>query len=86
MANVLPFRRAATPDKQQAYCSIDGCENALSPRSRLTTCPTCRQGMSYWLKRRPAQIVDYRRKLTVRTARIESLIDYKADRKTRGIK
>jgi hypothetical protein len=71
---------------KQQFCIIDSCENPLSPRSKLTICETCRSGMGTWLKRRPAEVIERRRKLHMYDSRMDQLVDYKADKKARGYK
>ena len=56
-------------------CAIDRCENDISDRSKLDICPTCRSGLYYWRKRRPAEILERRRKLTMYDARLATMVD-----------
>lgn len=55
------------------FCVIPGCNTELSPRSSLTECPNCRASLVSWLKRRPAEILDRRRKLTMYEGRMRSI-------------
>jgi hypothetical protein len=56
-------------------CAIEGCVNEISKRSKLTICQLCRSGLYYWLKKRPAQMLERRRKLTMYGARLDTLIE-----------
>jgi hypothetical protein len=42
--------------------------------------------MGTWLKRRPAEVIERRRKLHMYDSRMDQLVDYKADKKARGYK
>lgn len=50
-------------------------EREVSERSRYTTCNVCRGNMGGWLKRGFGAIVDYQRKLRIREARMELIVD-----------
>lgn len=54
-------------------CETEGCINELSERSKLDTCATCRGGLRYWDKKRPAQRLERRRKLTMYNSRISTM-------------
>lgn len=50
-----------------ATCSIEGCGNEYKTRKEggNELCPACRSSQYYWRKRRPAQILFRRGRLTV---------------------
>jgi hypothetical protein len=54
-------------------CATPACINEFSDKSKLDTCPTCRGGLGYWKKKRPAQRLERRRKLTMYNARISTM-------------
>lgn len=54
----------------------------LKPNSRFGTCQVCRSSQHRWAKRRPAEILNYRRKLHVYDLRISSLVDTVSKKKT----
>jgi len=56
-------------------CVIDKCENLISERSQMDMCPTCRGGLHYWHKKRPAEILERRRKLTMYHSRLDTMVD-----------
>lgn len=58
-------------------CKIGGCENDISPNSKLDICSNCRSGLSYWNRKRPAQVLHRRERLTVFSSRINTLIKKK---------
>ena len=62
-------------------CIIAGCENDINPRSKLSICELCRSGMGRWRKRRPAEVMERRRKLTVYGNRIEAMLIEKRRKK-----
>ena len=56
-------------------CIIENCENTISERSVLDVCALCRNGMYRWKKRRPAEVLERRRKLTMYGSRMDNLIE-----------
>jgi hypothetical protein len=56
-------------------CKTEGCEGELSERSKLDTCANCRANVRGWLKRRPAEVLYRRQRLTLFTTRIDEVID-----------
>jgi hypothetical protein len=50
-------------------------EQELKPRSQLPTCTLCRASMGVWARRRPAQVLERRRKLHIYDTRMEHVID-----------
>lgn len=68
----------------QLYCSIENCENPLSPRSKLPICALCRGSMGSWQKRKPAEIKERRRRLHLYDSRMEQLADYKPMKRKRA--
>ena len=53
-------------------CAIEGCGNSVSENSEHDTCLLCRGSRWYWRKKRPAQILERRRKLTMYGSRLEN--------------
>ena len=58
-------------------CIIEACGNELAPGSRLNACAACRANFSYWRHKRPAQVLERRRKLLKYSDRMASLFDRK---------
>jgi hypothetical protein len=54
-------------------CIITSCANEISPRSTLDICPLCRQTLYRWRQRRPAEILERRRKLTMYQSRMDNV-------------
>ena len=54
-------------------CIIDSCGNELSPRSTLDICALCRCTVYRWKKRRPAEVLERRRKLTMYQSRMDNV-------------
>jgi hypothetical protein len=54
-------------------CLITNCKAPLSPRSALPICPLCRQTIYRWRARRPAEVLERRRRLTMYSSRMENL-------------
>lgn len=59
------------------YCSIENCEQELSPRSNLGVCPTCRGSINAWRKRRPAEVLQRRQNLHRYDARMSEISEYR---------
>lgn len=55
-------------------CSTLNCGNELKPNSQLDTCQTCRSSLYYWRKKRPAEVLDRRRRLRKYDDRLDTLI------------
>ena len=51
-------------------CTVAGCPNEAGPRTE--TCANCRSARYYWGLKRPAQIVERRRKLTLYGERLDT--------------
>lgn len=51
-----------------------GCDNEIPPGSKLPACPTCRASIHRWEKRRPAEVLDYRRRLSKYSARMDEVV------------
>ncbi len=64
-----------------ANCIINGCENTISPRSHLKICALCRAGIGRWMKRRPKDIMERRRKLTMYNDRMANITTEKERRR-----
>lgn len=56
-------------------CDIEGCDEILSPRSKLSTCQKCRASFGYWQKRSAAHIVFRRGRLGVYQSRLDRRFD-----------
>lgn len=54
-------------------CATFACTNEISDKSKLETCSNCRNGLRYWDKKRPAQRLERRRKLSMYNARISTM-------------
>lgn len=54
-------------------CNRTGCDNPVSPKSKFKDCSNCRANIRGWNKR-PAQALEYRRKLKVRSSRLEDVV------------
>lgn len=54
-------------------CAISGCRNDTS--GEHTLCELCRRGLYYWLHRRPAEVLERRRKLTMYGGRLDTLLE-----------
>lgn len=54
-------------------CIIINCNTKLSPRSSLSVCPLCRQTLYRWRARRPAEVLERRRRLTMYSSRMDNL-------------
>lgn len=67
-------------------CIIEGCDNILSPRSKLDTCPTCRASLCQWDKRPVSEILERKEKLTKYRARMSTIVaDEVQDTRKRGV-
>jgi hypothetical protein len=58
-------------------CNITGCDNDIKPGSKLKTCENCRSGIGRWNRRRPVEVLEWRRKLTMYNARLTVVIKEK---------
>jgi hypothetical protein len=56
-----------------ATCKTLKCENEAVGKSGY--CSNCQSGFYYWASKRPAQVLERRRKLTIYRARVETIID-----------
>lgn len=54
---------------------IHDCGRPIKKGSRLNECPVCRHALYYWRGKRPAQIVERRRKLNVYGSRLDEHFD-----------
>lgn len=65
---------------------IHDCGNPIKPGSRLNECVNCRHALYYWRTKRPAQIIERRRKLEVYGSRLDEHFDTKGHKteKTHG--
>jgi hypothetical protein len=67
-------------------CIIEGCENILSERSKLDTCPACRATLCRWDKRPVAEVLERKEKLTMYRARMSTIVaDEVQDTRKRGV-
>lgn len=55
-------------------CRVPGCSESLSGRSQMDECPKCRARLISWLKRSPAEVYDYRRRLSLYDGRMALLM------------
>ena len=70
--------------KRSMVCSIDGCDNALTERSRLPSCPLCRASIGAWSRRRPAEVVARRERLHVYDCRMAEVVHVKPRKSAKG--
>lgn len=61
--------------KKKGTCSTPGCIRDARPKGE--ECTPCRASMLGWFKRRPAEVLEYRRKLTMYSARMDEVGDKK---------
>jgi hypothetical protein len=54
-------------------CVIEKCDNVLSPRSELKICALCRATINRWAARRPGEVLERQRKLTMYGDRLNNL-------------
>lgn len=54
-------------------CIIEKCSNEITARSELAICPLCRQTLYRWRQRRPAEVLERRRRLTMYSSRMDNL-------------
>ena len=54
-------------------CIIENCSNEISERSALLVCPLCRCTLYRWRKRRPAEVLERRRRLTMYASRMDNV-------------
>jgi len=83
---VLPFIRPNATPARSLVCAIDGCDNALKPRSRLPTCHLCRASIGAWGRRRPAEVVARRERLHVYDCRMAEVVHVKVRKVTKARK
>lgn len=57
-----------------AKCIIENCNKELLPHARLPLCSLCRSSIGRWQKRRPAEVLERRRKLHLYDARMEEVV------------
>lgn len=58
-------------------CAMDLCGNALTVHARLDFCSNCRSSIGRWTKRRPAEVLERRRKLHLYDNRMSELVTRK---------
>jgi len=61
-------------------CIIDKCLNTLPADSKHEACALCRGSLYYWNKKRPAEIVERRRKLTMYNGRLDHFYGTKGNK------
>lgn len=61
-------------------CAIDGCDEEVREDSKSGLCHVCRASVYYWVKKRPAQVLVRRRKLTKYQSRLTEFFDDKGHR------
>lgn len=67
-------------------CSIPGCKNEISPRSKLNECPSCRAYLVTYLKASPARVMDRRQKIYLYDSRLQVIMPGDPDSLTSGTK
>lgn len=68
------------------HCIIEGCDNVLSERSKLDTCPACRATLCRWDKRSVDEVIERKDKLTKYRARMSTIVaDNVQDTRKRGV-
>lgn len=55
-------------------CTIPGCRNELSPRSRLDECQPCRAYLVRYLTMSPARVLDRRQKIHLYDSRLQAVM------------
>jgi len=55
-------------------CTIPGCYNEISPRSRLSECPSCRAYLVNYLKASPARVMERRQKIHLYDSRLQVIM------------
>jgi hypothetical protein len=58
-------------------CAMDLCGNELTAHARLDFCVNCRGSIGRWSKRRPAEVLERRRKLHLYDNRMSELVGRK---------
>jgi len=56
---------------------MDSCGNDLKPGTKLPFCVNCRSSLGRWSKRRPAEVLERRRKLHLYDNRMSELVSVK---------
>jgi hypothetical protein len=59
----------------KGICIIENCGNELSERSTLEICPTCRSSLYNWRKRKPAAVIERRKRLRKYDARMSTIVN-----------
>jgi len=60
-------------------CPTEGCDEMLATHSRRKYCRKCRAMMRNWAIRRPAEVLEYRTRLTKAAFRITHIEERKLD-------
>lgn len=60
-------------------CPTKNCPNAITGNARRKYCSPCRHSMAYHAKKRPAEILDYSKRLEKFLFRVEHLAERKVD-------
>lgn len=55
-------------------CSIPGCHNEISPRSKLSECPACRSYLTNYLRATPARVMERRQKIHLYDSRLQVIM------------
>jgi len=58
-----------------AKCAIPECVNDTPDGSKLPICPLCRRNIGSWLRRRPAEVLERRRKLHMYDHRMQKVVE-----------
>lgn len=63
-------------------CTIPGCHNEISPRSRLSECPSCRAYLIRYLTVRPAIVMHRRQQINLYDSRLQVIMPGDPERLT----
>lgn len=63
-----------------------GCDGEVSKNAESRACTNCRAAVSRWMKRRPAEILERRRKLRMYDHRLAPVIDKKCEGKVHSLR
>jgi hypothetical protein len=59
---------------KQTACPTEGCEETVSVRSKFKVCVLCRSSQRRWMDRKPAEVLERRRKLRMYDDRLNYVI------------
>lgn len=61
--------------KRQKECENKNCEYTLPESSAQVKCVNCRSAISRWGRRRPAEVLERRRKLRLYDTRLDDILE-----------